>query len=616
MDPGETTPFICAVAEPIETWAKMVWENAESVTDLQLTLLAESHRLVGQKRAWSRVRGPTGVYLLSLLRINWTAQSCVEIRTAEGDVVDLRRESPAAVRRLAEKAAEAVLLRSLNLWGQDVSEADHLLSRLVPRLEPLRAMFRQPGTFGGARAMGILWSTVIGAQWPQARLHEAGLVATAECQLCKEEPGTLVHRSGSCQFTAAWRSQWWSGNQPDSGHALWLGRGLAPSLAYLLPPPTLDHEIHCTEGSDVAHLEGDVFTDGSGKWPKCQARRRVGFGVAKINEAGDLTSGWYGPAPLRMQEVRGAEAYAVYVALLWSIGKIVLFIDCQDTIDHLDRGRVWATRASNLFAGLWAAIWTLLEDRGCGEHGVQWRKVKAHATADDVQRGLITAHERDGSKAADKLAKQGADCHELPSSVCKAMDALDDQVKLWGAFLGQLGARLGAEWPRDSEGRRQRHDPTGRSAASGNARGRRAAAASAARDAGRDDWGRRLSWVVGHVPTEDERPHALAVVSAADGTPLTVCTHCWAYSGERLRLLGKPCQHHVGGRAAQKSCLCRQLGPQSGTGWLSGPWIRCPPLPCTASRSNAPSLAADIPWPDGPPLSSALALAGLADLST
>ena len=89
-------------------------------------------------------------------------------------------------------------------------------------------------------------------------------------------------------------------------------------------------------------------------------------------------------------------------------------------------------------------------------------KSQGHATMADVEKGLLIAHERAGSQAADSLAKRGAACHPMPTAVARAIDAADDHIKRWGAFVGQLGARMGNQWPRDSSGKRQAEDPYGR----------------------------------------------------------------------------------------------------------------------------------------------------------
>ena len=52
--------------------------------------------------------------------------------------------------------------------------------------------------------VGHLRSTVIGGQWPQARLHQAGLSTTAACQVCGAH-GTLGHRLYDCPSTFQFR---------------------------------------------------------------------------------------------------------------------------------------------------------------------------------------------------------------------------------------------------------------------------------------------------------------------------------------------------------------------------------------------------------------------------
>ncbi len=75
---AEADPFVAIVAivaTPIQAWANAIWSKAVSIDRMQLALTAELRRLAGAPRPWARVRGPTGVFVLSPVSIGWKAES-------------------------------------------------------------------------------------------------------------------------------------------------------------------------------------------------------------------------------------------------------------------------------------------------------------------------------------------------------------------------------------------------------------------------------------------------------------------------------------------------------------------------------------------------------------
>ena len=363
--PTSGDPYVQAAVGPIHQWAKAVWRGYPSTAALQLTLLYTKRRLATLRKPWAAANGPTAAVLLTLQRLGWQLESCHVVRTREGHQLDMRRCSPGLVRALAIKDAELTLLAAQGLWRQEQEGDSGGLDRGVPNLRPLQAMLKAPSKHGGPQAVGALRSTAINAQWPQARLHASGLVETPWCLLCGDGRGTLEHRHWRCPATSGWRTQWWGGSPPSGGDRVFRERGLLPRLDHLLPEACHTAQVHeAIPLGQSAGLSGDVFTDGSCLHPRCASRRRVGFGVLGVNAQGDYIGAWFGPVPLLLQTAPGAEAYAIYVALSMALGDICLHVDCQGALDHLDNGRRWATREDDPYAGLWAAIWTLIDDLG------------------------------------------------------------------------------------------------------------------------------------------------------------------------------------------------------------------------------------------------------------
>ena len=72
----------------------------------------------------------------------------------------------------------------------------------------------------------------------------------------------------------------------------------------------------------------------------------------------------YGAVPGPVQDVTGAETLALLVALQHAMPPLTIYSDCAAVLANIARGRAWATRAASKHAGLWCAIFTLLDDFG------------------------------------------------------------------------------------------------------------------------------------------------------------------------------------------------------------------------------------------------------------
>ena len=135
----------------------------------------------------------------------------------------------------------------------------------------------------GPKHKGALRSLIAGRQWPEQRLHSAGLVESNLCQLCFTEPGTLLHRL-VCPVLARFRQEhmpkWIQEHLENDGPLsdcafLAVTRGLFPAPPVPARGASGFDTFAWYQQCDVIPAGCLVFTDGSlldGKMPRgCQS---------------------------------------------------------------------------------------------------------------------------------------------------------------------------------------------------------------------------------------------------------------------------------------------------------------------------------------------------------
>ena len=164
-------------------------------------------------------------------------------------------------------------------------------------------------------------------------------------------------------------------------------------------------------------LHRPCFTGGSklcrSVWAPC------GWAAVQGHEA----RAWmYGamPAELKAQrKIKRAELWACYMVLREALPPILIHIDHLGIVLGLERGENWCCSAKRPHADVWRLIWAKLKDIGYPEAEVRVSHVKAHRTQ-QAKANMDIAHRQHtaGSKAADILAKQGAETRAAARSKC------------------------------------------------------------------------------------------------------------------------------------------------------------------------------------------------------
>ena len=122
------------------------------------------------------------------------------------------------------------------------------------------------------------------------------------------------------------------------------------------------------------------------------------------------------PLPGPMQSIDGAELLGLLLLLKHSLPPITASFDpSYVTKGLLERGRGATTKATAAWGGVWRRIWQALDDfGGLGDEALVIKKIKGHATMEDVEAGTITRRDRRGNMEADRCAKFVAETFRTP----------------------------------------------------------------------------------------------------------------------------------------------------------------------------------------------------------
>ena len=347
------------------------------------------------------------------------------------------------VKRLAEEAAGRATDRKA-LWRQHQACPQRLVAPLFwDQMLPL--LDGRCGGLWSRRSQASYKALVSNTHWPQARQARHDPSREATCRLCGDAPGTLWHRRYECPATLGKRTQCTSpqlrraaacARDVSEEASELFARAVFPDPQVLSPPKLLSGqaEICWINRPASGLLTGTLFTDGSGLNPTWAVLRRAGWAIVQVDRFGQLIAAAYGAVPedeCPLQVARDGEDYAIMMLSQVAIAPFHLFIDCQGTVDCVQKGRSYATCASNPRAHLWGRYYAAFD-----ADGVMCSKTLAHATATDVEAGRTTQWEKNGNCHADKFAKLGAATHpDTADALCsiKACALVVREAARWAA---------------------------------------------------------------------------------------------------------------------------------------------------------------------------------------
>ncbi len=180
-------PAFAAHALPLGQWAEAVWLQWVPLGLMQSGISRARAAVTAAMRPWSVVRGPAAAVIATAARIGWHVQDATTFVTDQGRVLNLTLDPPIVVKREVDDAVRRWR------WRQVTAAAPHLAAHgddtegacIAPIRLLLRVASRTRAWTAGHQA--ALRSAVCNAQWPQARLHSAGLAADPFCKYCEAE---------------------------------------------------------------------------------------------------------------------------------------------------------------------------------------------------------------------------------------------------------------------------------------------------------------------------------------------------------------------------------------------------------------------------------------------
>ena len=422
---GGSDPAFAAHVSVLHLWATAVWERWAPLAIADRVMKKTMTRLQCARRVWSVVYGPTAATVATAQRLGWQVESAAILVTDDGTRLNLMIDSPAYVKGVVQDSA------SRWRWRRIEERLPALASQglgLGAWWKPIASVLNSPYSDSwGPKQKGALRSAIAGRQWPQQRLHRAGLVELAYCQLCKDAQqgpaiGTLMHRlhcPALAQFCTEFMPTWMR------GFVHHFGPGCSPTVHTaitrgLCRAPLLPHrpqELYGTfwwhiapEGSPIG---GQIFTDGSlldGELGK--AGVALGWAFIMLDSGNNVVAAAHGVPPRWVDTIQGAELYAIQMVLACSAFPDVIFTDCKTVQQGVYKAGTWAASAKRRYSRIWTAVHAAF-DGAVADGMVVW--MPAHTSEGDIDKAVcsngqrLTGAWRSANELADQLAKMAAE---------------------------------------------------------------------------------------------------------------------------------------------------------------------------------------------------------------
>ena len=401
-----------------------------------------------------------------------------------------------------------------------------------------------------------------------------------------------------------------------------LATGLFPIPKLILEehlrPPTAGTFRWLYRANEDQFVRGRFYTDASRIANGHPDTLRLGWSFVALNDQDEVIAVASGVPPSYVDDVPGAEAWALFQATGVADYESTFRVDCKSCVDAVHAGMAWACQPHRPLARVHRLL--LGNTPRFAADAVVW--MPSHTSEADVGRKvigngqLLTRTDRDANARADLEAKAAAALFSVNSAVVQQLDRYRIAAIQAGRWIGLATwaathyAAGGSDCPRDSEASRARAGAHRRQAqAAARGRGPRpmrpprvvpglaerieglAAAAEAAASAARGLGGEQL-----------QEGTVVAHRRMLSGTILW-CNACGAYTESRGRGLarscpGPPAPRLYGGRAQQLRRLRDNRHPKTDaaipqavpeTRWAAAPELQPPTTLTTTSALDPPS---------------------------
>ena len=294
----------------ILAWATGVWEGTPDLDTMQAALRGSLARLSHLKRPWCGATDAAATFVLTLLRLGWSAQSARHLTSHNGTKIDLLAVAPKTVGIWLDHVSP--------LWSDSSAHWNPLFWEAI---KPLLVSGKLEGRSLWHR--NVLVKLVSRGIWTQERVARLRREDDDSCQLCNEGPGTMFHRCYECPALHAERDMYVSQDLRQAARSLGsryreqFAHGIFPDPGANLPTgfPERACPVLWHNRPPDGILERHIFTDGSSSGSG--ALRCAGWAVVAVDDVGNIKAAAYGAVPsdvLPGQTSRDGEGHAAAVA--------------------------------------------------------------------------------------------------------------------------------------------------------------------------------------------------------------------------------------------------------------------------------------------------------------
>ncbi len=446
-------PGLAVVVQPVLDWVSSWWDCLLDHDDMMEAWKYAVKHVGLAPRPNLAVQGGAGAFVAGLRRLGWKTPSPDSVITRDGTILFFGNRPPPG-------GSEAVDPRSLAKWLKDEYEMMtmvhsslaaelnslgqnggygrarevelgrppiesfygdtdeearaaavwrrarmHLVDgMIVPWIWPMARVAAAARRKGNHSAAASLRACVEGGWWPQARRHAVGMATSSRCK-CGEQIGTLWHKLGRCRLSEDARADGCSTSLLRTARVqVWdpLFSRSVPARPRVPPPPKACTWFERKQDGAELLASGKVYTDGSAQGWHWRASR-AGYSAVCMDDENRVTWVLRGVCGEPHASIFRAELKAVLETLRVASPPLIIIVDNSEVVRGFTLGEAWCTRSGADGADIWRDVWHRWKDIG---GGVTIAKVKAHTTALDVIKGIVTWEDREGNAAADKAAKE------------------------------------------------------------------------------------------------------------------------------------------------------------------------------------------------------------------
>ena len=182
-------PAFDAHLMPIGDWATAVWEGWMPERAMERLVARAKQRHKNAKNVWAKVKGPAAAMVASCRRLGWTVVNSTELRTDQGEPLDLLLDSPAAVKLEVARAVKRWRWRNIEAKMPQLKKGGSGVGALM---EPIAKLLKSKANNEewNPALRGSLRSAIAGRQYPRPGcMLQVGLTTASVSSACRDLQG-------------------------------------------------------------------------------------------------------------------------------------------------------------------------------------------------------------------------------------------------------------------------------------------------------------------------------------------------------------------------------------------------------------------------------------------